>query len=103
MIIVLRSVNVHRYETLVASSETASLINNHRTVIHIWDHVRLQTITEIRKEQFGSAISLLSFPPRANDNLILVVSRDHPHTVLFIDWKHNELMYSVTVSVDNFS
>ncbi len=67
-------------------------------LFHIWDHVKLQTITEIRKEQFGSYISLLSFSPKADDNLLLVVSRDKPEIVLFIDWRRNELIYSITVS-----
>ena len=66
-------------------------------MIHIWDHVELRTITEIRKEQFGSYISLLSFSPKADDHLLLVVSRDRPQMVLFIDWQHNELIYSITV------
>ena len=76
----------------------ASERNNHRAVIHIWDHVQLRTITEIRKEQFGSYISLLSFSPKADDHLLLIVSRDRPQIVLFVDWKHNELIYSITVS-----
>lgn len=76
----------------------ASERNNQRAVIHIWDHVQLRTITEIRKEQFGSYISLLSFSPKADDHLLLIVSRDRPQIVLFVDWKHNELIYSITVS-----
>ncbi len=67
-------------------------------MIHIWDHVKLQTITEIRKEQFGSYINLLSFPPKPDDNLVLIISRDKPQIVLFVDWKRNELIYSITVS-----
>jgi hypothetical protein len=76
----------------MASSKT-----NQRALIHIWDHVKLRIITEIRKEQFGSYISLLSFSPKSHDNLLLVISRDKPKIVLFIDWKRNELIYSITV------
>lgn len=93
------SVNVHRSQPLVASSEkSASKNNNQRASIHIWDHVKLETISAIHKEQFGSAISLLSFSPKADDDLLLVISRDKPKIVLFIDWKRSELIYSITVS-----
>jgi WD40 repeat protein len=83
---------------LIASSEKASSKNNQKALIHIWDHVNLRTITEIRKDQFGSYISLLSFSPKPDDNLILVIAKDKPKIVLFIDWKRNELIYSITVS-----
>jgi hypothetical protein len=91
-------VNIHQYQSLVASSEIGSPKTNQRALIHIWDHVKLETITEIRKEQLGSYISLLSFSPKADDNLLLVVSRDKPQIVLFVDWRRNELIYSITVS-----
>lgn len=90
--------NIHQYQTIVASSEIGSPKTNQRALIHIWDHVKLETITEIRKEQLGSYISLLSFSPKADDNLLLAVSRDKPEIVLFIDWRRNELIYSITVS-----
>ncbi len=90
--------NIHQYQSLVASSEIGSPKTNQRALIHIWDHVKLETITEIRKEQLGSYISLLSFSPKADDNLLLVVSRDKPQIVLFVDWRRNELIYSITVS-----
>ncbi len=90
--------NIHQFQSLVASSELASSKSNQRALIHIWDHVKLRTITEIRKEQFGSYINLLSFSPKADDNLLLLVSRDKPQIVLFIDWKRNELIYSITVN-----
>jgi hypothetical protein len=75
-----------------------SLKTNQRALIHIWDHVKLRIITEIRKEQFGSYISLLSFSSKSDDNLLLIISRDKPKIVLFVDWKRNELIYSITVS-----
>ena len=90
--------NIHQFQSIVASSEIGSPKTNNRALIHIWDHVKLQTITEVRKEQFGSYISLLSFSPKTDDNLLLIVSRDRPEMVLFIDWKRNELIYSITVS-----
>ncbi|CAF3614335.1 unnamed protein product, partial [Rotaria sp. Silwood2] len=92
-------VNIHQYQSLVASSEIPSSKSNQRAIIHVWDHVKLRTITEIRKDQFGSNISLLSFSPKTDDDLILIISRDKPKIVLFIDWKRNELIYSITVSV----
>ena len=72
---------------------------NQRASIHIWEYRTLQTITELRKEQFGSYISLLLFSPKPDDNLILIISHDKPKIVLFIDWKWNELLYSITVSI----
>ena len=84
---------------MIASSEMASAKTNQRAVIHIWDYVQLRTITEIRKEQFGSYLSLLSFSPKSDDHLLLIISRDKPQIVLFADWKRNELIYSITVSV----
>ncbi|CAM4744928.1 unnamed protein product [Rotaria magnacalcarata] len=95
------SVHVHQYQSLVASSEMPSSKSNSRALIHIWDHVKLRTITEIRKEQFGTYITLLSFAPKTNDNLILIISRDRPKIVLFVDWKRNELIYSITCKTDN--
>ncbi|CAF4181076.1 unnamed protein product [Rotaria socialis] len=95
------SVHVHQYQSLVASSEMSSSKSNSRALIHIWDHVKLRTITAIRKEQFGSYITLLSFAPKTDDNLILIISRDRPKIVLFVDWKRNELIYSITCKTDN--
>lgn len=92
------SVNVHQYQTLVASSEIGSAKSNQRALIHLWDHVKLRTITEIRKEQFGSYINLLAFSPKSDDSLLLVITRDKPQIVLFVDWERNELIYSITVS-----
>lgn len=89
---------IHQYQTLVASSEIGTGKNNQRALVHIWDHVNLRTIAEIRKEQFGSYINLLLFSPKSDDNLILIVSRDKPQIVLFVDWERNELIYSITVS-----
>lgn len=91
------SVTTHQYQTLVASSEIGSNKGNQRALVHIWDHVNLRTITEIRKEQFGSYINRLVFSPKSDDNLLLLVSRDKPHIVLFVDWERNELIYSITV------
>lgn len=91
------SVNVHRSQTLVASSEKGSSKANQRALIHIWDHTKLETVREIQKDQFGTFISLLSFSPKPDDDLLLVISRDKPKIVLFIDWKRNELIYSITV------
>ena len=68
-------------------------------MIHIWDHAQLRTVTEIRKEQFGSYVSLLLYSPKEDDNLLLVVSRDRPRIVFFLDWKRNELLYSIRVSM----
>ena len=96
------SVNIHQYQSLVASSEIASKTHN-RSLIHIWDHVKLRTITEIRKEQFGSYINLLSFSPKPDDHLLLIISRDKPQIVLFLDWKRNELIYSITVRSSLFN
>lgn len=93
------SVNIHRSHALVASSEMGSSKNNQRASIHIWDHAKLETTAEISKEQFGSCISLLSFSPKSDDNLLLIISRDKPKIVLFIDWQRNELIYSITVSI----
>jgi hypothetical protein len=93
------SVNIHRYESLVASSEIGTPQNNGRAIVHIWDHVQLVTITELRKEQFGSQISLLSFSNKSDDGLLLIVSRDRPDMIQCIDWKHNEIIYNVTVRV----
>jgi len=70
-------------------------------LIHIWDHVKLRTIAEIRKEQFGSYINLLAFSPKPDDNLLLLTSRDKPQLVLFLDWKRNELIYSITVRLNS--
>jgi hypothetical protein len=67
-------------------------------VLHIWNYRTLETAAELRKEQFGSDISLLSFSPRADDTLLLVVSREKPKILLVLDWKRNELIYSITVS-----
>lgn len=92
------SIHVHQNQSIVASSELPTTKANPRALIHIWDHVKLRTITELRKEQFGSYISLLSFSHKADDNLILIISRDKPKVVLFVDWKRNELIYSVTVN-----
>ncbi|CAF4343753.1 unnamed protein product, partial [Rotaria sp. Silwood2] len=83
------------------TSEIPSSKSNQRAIIHVWDHVKLRTITEIRKDQFGSNISLLSFSPKTDDDLILIISRDKPKIVLFIDWKRNELIYSITCKSDN--
>ncbi|CAF0968199.1 unnamed protein product [Adineta ricciae] len=94
-------VNVHRSQTLVASSEKGSSKTNQRALIHIWDHTKLETVREIQKDQFGSFISLLSFSPKPDDDLLLVISRDKPKLVLFIDWKRNELIYSITCKSDN--
>ncbi len=93
------SVNVHRSQSLVASSEIGSSKNNQQASVHIWDHVKLETIAEIRKEQFGSFISLLSLSPKSDDHLLLIISRDKPKIVLFVDWERNELIYSITVSI----
>ncbi|CAF0951427.1 unnamed protein product [Rotaria sordida] len=94
-------VHIHQYQSLVASSEIPSSKINQRALIHIWDHVKLRTITEIRKDQFGSYISLLLFSPKTDDDLILIISRDKPKIVLFVDWKRNELIYSITCKSDN--
>ncbi len=91
--------NIHQYQLVVASSEIGSSKTNQRASIHIWDHVKLRTITEIRKEQFGSFIHFLLFSPKSEDNLLLIVSQDKPQIVLFIDWKRNELIYSITVRI----
>ncbi|CAF0843157.1 unnamed protein product [Adineta steineri] len=95
------SVNIHQSQSLVASSEISSVKNNQRALVHIWDHVKLETVREIHKEQFGSFISLLSFSPKPDDNLLLIISRDKPKIILFIDWKRNELIYSITCKSDN--
>lgn len=96
-LIELSSVAIHQYQTLVASSELGATKGNQRALVHIWDHINLRTITEIRKEQFGSYINLVVFSPKSDDNLLLIVSRDKPHIVLFVDWERNELIYSITV------
>ncbi|CAF3461067.1 unnamed protein product [Rotaria sp. Silwood1] len=93
--------HIHQFQSLVASSEISSSKINQRALIHIWDHVKLRTITEIRKDQFGSYISLLSFSPKTDDDLILIISRDKPKIILFVDWKRNELIYSITCKSDN--
>lgn len=95
----MNSVNVHQYQSIVASSEFGSVKTNQRASIHIWDHIKLGIITEIRKEQFGSSINLLSFSPKSDDNLLLVISEDKPQIVLFLDWQRNELIYSITVRI----
>jgi hypothetical protein len=70
-----------------------------RALIHIWDHTKLETIAELRKEQFGSDISLITFSPKPDDNLLLLISRDKPKILLFIDWKRNEIIYSIAVNI----
>ncbi|CAF4732660.1 unnamed protein product [Rotaria sp. Silwood1] len=89
-------VTIHRCNSFVASSETISSKDRPYASVHIWNHMKLETIAELRKEQFGSDISLLSFSPKSDDNFILIVSRDKPKIVLFIDWKRNEIIYSIT-------
>lgn len=54
---------------------------------------------ELRKEQFGSDISLLSFSPKPDDNFILIVSQDKPKILLVVDWERNEIIYSITVRI----
>jgi hypothetical protein len=93
------SISVHRCHSIVASNEINSLKDRSRVLIHIWDHVKLETISELRKEQFGSDISLLSFSPKPDDNFLLIVSRDKPKILLFVDWKLQEIIYSITVSM----
>ncbi|CAF1942420.1 unnamed protein product [Rotaria magnacalcarata] len=90
----------HQYHPLVASSETISSTDRLYVLIHIWDHMKLETITKLRKEQFGSEISLLSFSTKSDDNFILIVSRDKPKIILVTDWKHNEIIYSITSKSD---
>ncbi len=96
------SVNTHRYRSLVASSETASSKGRSRVSIHIWDYHTLETIIVLGKEEFGSDISLLSFSSKPGNNLILIVSRDKPKVLLFVDWRRNEIIYSITVSIIRF-
>ncbi|CAF3919790.1 unnamed protein product [Rotaria sp. Silwood2] len=93
-------VTIHRYNSFVASSETILSKDRPYASVHIWDYMKLETIAELRKEQFGSDISLLSFSPKSDDNFILIVSRDRPKIVLFIDWKRNEIIYSITTKSD---
>ncbi len=95
----LTSVNIHRYHSIVASSEIIASKDRSRVSIHIWDYTKLDTIIELRKEQFGSDISLLSFSPKPDDNLILIVSCDKPKTLLFVDWKRNEVVYNINVCI----
>ncbi|CAM4924279.1 unnamed protein product [Rotaria socialis] len=90
----------HQYHPLVASSETISSNDRLYVLIHIWDHVKLETITKLCKEQFGSEIFLLSFSTKSDDNFILIVSRDKPEIILVTDWKHNEIIYSITSKSD---
>jgi WD40 repeat protein len=92
-------VNIHRYHSIVASSEVTASKDRSLVLIHIWDYIKLETIIELRKEQFGSDITLLSFSLKPDDNFILIVSRDKPKTLLFVDWKLNELVYSITVCI----
>ena len=54
---------------------------------------------QILNQMYVDVANLLSFSPNSDDNLLLVISRDKPQIVLFIDWKHNELIYSITVSL----
>ena len=98
--ILLFSVAVHRRHSLVASNEINSFKDRSRVSIHIWDHVKLQTLTELRKETFGSDISLLSFSPKPDDNLLLIVSRDKPKLLFIVDWKRGELIYNIPVSLE---
>ncbi|CAF0869591.1 unnamed protein product [Rotaria sordida] len=93
-------VTIHRYNSLVASSETILSKDRSYVSIHIWDYMKLETIVELRKEQFGTDISLLSFSPKSDDNFLLIVSRDKPKTILFIDWKRNEIIYSINTKSD---
>ena len=93
------SLNTHRYHPLVASSEITSLKDRSRVLIYVWNPSKLETLAELRREQFGSDISLLNFGPKSDDNLLLVVSREKPKVLLIVDWKRNELISSLTVSV----
>jgi WD40 repeat protein len=69
-------------------------------LIHIWDHVKLETISELRKEQFGSDVSLLSFSPKPDDNFILIVSSDKPKNLLVVDWKRQEIIFNIVTKSD---
>jgi hypothetical protein len=93
------SLNTHRYHSLVASSEITALKDRSRVLIYVWNPSKLETLAELRREQFGSDISLLNFGPKSDDNLLLVVSRERPKVLLIIDWKRNEFISSVNVSV----
>ncbi|CAF0968280.1 unnamed protein product [Adineta steineri] len=93
-------VSTHKYHTIIASADSASTKERSYATIHIWDYEKLETLAEIRKDQFGSDISLLSFSPKPDDNLILIVSRDKPKVLLFFDWKRNEIIYSITSKSD---
>ena len=93
------SVTVHQCHSLVASNEINSIKDRSRIAIHIWDYDKLQTLTELRKETFGADIALLSFSPKPDDNLLLVVSRDKPKLLFIVDWKRHELMYNISVNI----
>ena len=88
----------HRYHTLVASTDTGASKDRTRVSLHIWDSSNLETVAELRKEQFGVEIILLSFSPKPDDNFILMVARDKPKILLVVDWKRGEVIYSITVS-----
>ncbi len=94
------SVNIHQRHSIVASNEITSSKDLTRVCIHIWDYKKLETITELRSEQFGSDVSLLTFSTKPDDNFILIVSRDRPKILLFVDWKRNEIIYTITIRSD---
>ncbi len=83
----------------MASNGINSLKDRYRVSIHIWDHIKLEMISELRNEQFGSDLSLLSFSSKPDDNFILIVSHDKPKSLLVIDWKRQEIIYSIIVSM----
>ena len=92
------SVTTHRFQPLVASSETNSPKDRSSVVLHIWNPINLETLNELRREQFGSDLVLLSFSLRPEDNFILFISRDKAKLVHILDWQRNELMLSINVS-----
>ncbi|CAF0804031.1 unnamed protein product [Adineta ricciae] len=93
-------VTTHQYHTLVASADTGAPKDRTRVSLHIWDSSKLETVAELRKEQFGVEIILLSFSPKPDDNLILMVARDKPKILLAVDWKRGEVIYSITSKSD---
>ena len=91
------SLNVHSTEPFVASSEKS---NNSKVLIQIWNHQKLDSLVELRRDQFGSDVFLLEFSPRTDADLLLVVSKDKPKVLHIVDWKRNELIHSIAVKSD---
>ncbi|CAF1416009.1 unnamed protein product, partial [Didymodactylos carnosus] len=85
----------HRHQNIVASAEIGTQRNNYKAKLHIWDHGSLHTLSQLRKDQFSSYLYLISFSSKPNDDIILTVSREKQQVVLLVDWKRNELLYSI--------